>query len=174
MGKEVTCWAKRIWERRLEGRRAHPRQDGSARGPGWGCIDYKQPPTGRQSLPRDERKPIRFAAMSANRPVDSVRPLGTSDLDAAAALLADRHRRHRQAEPLLDPAYEDPAACRPEIEALLGADMGGGWVALRDGAVVGYLIGLAKTEAVWGANVWVEAAGHAAEDPAIVRKLYAV
>jgi ribosomal protein S18 acetylase RimI-like enzyme len=105
---------------------------------------------------------------------DSVRPLEPSDLDAAARLLAERHRRHRLAEPLLDPAYEDPAVARSEIEALLGSDKAGGWVALQEGGVAGYLIGIAKTELVWGQNVWVEAAGHAADEPALVRDLYAV
>src|SRR5439155_6892733 len=49
MGKEVTCWANWLWERRHEGRRAHPRQDESARGPGWGCLDYRLAESGRQS-----------------------------------------------------------------------------------------------------------------------------
>ena len=112
--------------------------------------------------------------MPVSQSVDSIRPFEASDLDAAAGLLADRHRRHRRAEPLLDPAYQDPAAARREIETLLLGEKGGGWVAVRDGTVAGYLVGIAKTELVWGANVWVEAAGHAAEDPEIVRDLYAV
>jgi ribosomal protein S18 acetylase RimI-like enzyme len=112
--------------------------------------------------------------MPASRGLDSVRPFEPSDLDSAARLLAERHRRHRLAEPLLDPAYEAPVAARTEIQALLSAERASGWVALRDGSVAGFLIGIAKTEAVWGANVWVEAAGHAAADPALVRDLYAV
>jgi GNAT superfamily N-acetyltransferase len=87
--------------------------------------------------------------------------------------LADRHRRHRLAEPLLDPAYERVAAARREIDALLAADRADGWTALRDGAVAGYMVGIAKSEAAWGPNVWVEAAGHAATDRATVRALYA-
>ncbi|HTK45271.1 MAG TPA: GNAT family N-acetyltransferase [Patescibacteria group bacterium] len=112
--------------------------------------------------------------MPPSRGADSVRPFEPSDLDAAARLLAGRHRRHRLAEPLLDPAYEDPGAARREIEALLRGDRAAGWVTVRDGGVVAYLIGIAKTEAIWGPNVWVEAAGHAAEDPTLVRDLYAV
>lgn len=112
--------------------------------------------------------------MPPNRAADSIRPIEPSDLDSAARLLAERHRRHRLAEPLLDPGYEDPAAMRPEIEALLSSDKAAGWVALREGAVAGYLIGIAKSELIWGQNVWVEAAGHAAQDPALVRDLYAV
>jgi len=123
-------------------------------------------------------KSIRFAAMPANfvanERVIEVRPIEPGDLDSAALLLADRHRRHRLAEPLLDPVYEDPAAARQEIEALLDGDRADGWTALRDGAVAGYVVGLAKSEAAWGPNVWIEAAGHAATGRAIVRALYAV
>ena len=41
-----------------------------------------------------------------------IRPFEQGDLDAAAGLLADRHRRHRLAEPLLDPAFEQAPAAR--------------------------------------------------------------
>jgi GNAT superfamily N-acetyltransferase len=110
--------------------------------------------------------------MPSNRGVVDLRPLEPGDLDSAARLLAERHRRHRLDEPLLDPAYEDVATARAEIEALLAADRAAGWAAVRDGAIAGYLIGIAKSEASWGRNVWVEAAGHAADDPAVVRDLY--
>ena len=102
-----------------------------------------------------------------------IRAFEPGDLDAAAELLADRHRRHRAAEPALDPAYEAPSRTRPEIEALLGADRADGWAAVRDGALVGYIIGVSKSEAMWGPNVWVEAPGHAASDPSAIRSLYA-
>jgi GNAT superfamily N-acetyltransferase len=102
-----------------------------------------------------------------------IEPLTPDALDGAAALLAVRHRRHRVAEPLLDPAFESPANARAAIEAELAADRAGGWVARRDGALVGYLIGQQKA-ASWGQNVWVEAAAHAATEPAVVRELYAV
>lgn len=103
----------------------------------------------------------------------TIRPFVAGDLDAAAALLADRHRRHRLAEPLLDPAYEDPASTRVAIEGELAAERAGGWVAERHGELVAYLIGQQKA-ASWGSNVWVEAAGHAATDGAVLRELYAV
>lgn len=102
-----------------------------------------------------------------------VRPLVPGDLEEAAALLAERHRRHRQAEPLLDPAYEDAAAARAEIEKLLANSTASAWAAIRGGAVVGYIVGIAK-DASWGPNVWIEAAGHAATDRSVVRELYAV
>ena len=118
--------------------------------------------------------PIRFAAMPPYRGPDSIRPFEPSALDSAAHLLVDRHRRHRRVEPLLDPAYEDVGAARGEIEKLLGSDKAAGWVAIRDGALSAYLIGIAKSELMWGPNVWVEAAGHAATDPALVTDLYVV
>jgi GNAT superfamily N-acetyltransferase len=103
-----------------------------------------------------------------------IRPFEPSDLDAAADLLADRHRRHRVDEPLLDPAYEAPAGARHEIEALLAVESAGGWTALRAGSIVGYMLGIAKDEATWGKNVWVEPAGHAATGGDVVRALYRV
>jgi ribosomal protein S18 acetylase RimI-like enzyme len=102
-----------------------------------------------------------------------VRAFEPGDLDAAAELLAERHRRHRLAEPLLDPTYEHVAAARREIEALLAGDRADGWVASRAGAPVGFLVGVSKSDPSWGANAWVESAGHAAADGDVVRALYA-
>jgi len=110
---------------------------------------------------------------SRSHPPIDIQPFSPDHLDGAAALLADRHRRHRVAEPLLDAMYENPASARTAIEAELAAERAGGWVALRDGEVAGYLVGQQKA-ASWGANVWVEAAGHAATGPAVIRDLYAV
>lgn len=103
-----------------------------------------------------------------------IRPFESDDLPAAAGLLADRHARHRRAEPLLPAAFEDPAAARGEIEKLLATDGAEGWTAVRDGTVAGYLLGIGKDARLWGPNVWVEPAGHAAVDAATVRRLYQV
>ena len=103
-----------------------------------------------------------------------VRTLRPDDLPAAARLLADRHRRHRLSEPLLDPAYEDARASLAEVEALLAADRAGGWAAEADGELAGFLVAMARDEKLWGPNVWIEAAGHAATGPGVVRALYAV
>jgi GNAT superfamily N-acetyltransferase len=92
---------------------------------------------------------------------------------AAGILLAARHRAHRAAEPLLPERYEDPAAAAAEVAALWGSETASGVVALRAGRVVGFLIGTRREDAVWGANVWVEPAGHAAEEAEVVRDLYA-
>jgi len=93
-------------------------------------------------------------------------------LDDAARLLAARHARHRQAEPLLPPRYEDAAEARGEIEALFTREGADGVAATRDGEAAGYLVGIRKDES-WGPNVWVEPAGHAAERAEDVRDLYA-
>jgi GNAT superfamily N-acetyltransferase len=47
-----------------------------------------------------------------------IEPFSDAHLDDAAGLLAGRHRRHREAEPLLT----EPPDLRAEIEALWGAD----------------------------------------------------
>jgi GNAT superfamily N-acetyltransferase len=93
-------------------------------------------------------------------------------LDAAASLLAARHTRHRTAEPLLPARYEVPEAARAEIQGLWTSDGASGTVAVRDGGVVGYLLGIRKDES-WGANVWVETGGHAVEEAETIRDLYA-
>src|SRR5687767_3359181 len=102
-----------------------------------------------------------------------IRPFSDDFLDAAGELLAARHRAHRATEPLLPVLYEDPAAARAEVEALLALEGASGTVALRDGEVVGYLLGVRKNDELWGANVWVELAGHAVREPEDLRDLYA-
>jgi len=95
-------------------------------------------------------------------------------VDDAAGLLAGRHARHRRDEPRLPARFENPAAAREELLAAWRADDGSGSAAYRDGRLVGYLIGAPRDRAVWGENVWVEAAGHAVESAEDVRDLYAV
>lgn len=93
-------------------------------------------------------------------------------MDAAGRLLAARHRAQREAEPLLPPRYEEPSAAAALVaELAAGADASGS-VALRDGRVVGYLLGAPRPGPVWGEHVWVELAGHAVEEPEDLRDLY--
>ncbi len=101
-----------------------------------------------------------------------LRPFVDDDLDAAAGLLAERHARHRVAFPALDPSFEDHDAARLEIRALWEQDSASGGVALRDGSVVGFMVGIHKDDATWGPNVWIDAAGHAASSSEDVRDLY--
>lgn len=104
-----------------------------------------------------------------------IRELTAEHLDDAAALLAGRHRAHRRAEPALDDRHEEPAVARAALESELAAPAAAGVVAFRGAHVVGYLVGGQKDPGVWGANVWVEAAGHAAApgQPDVIRELYA-
>jgi GNAT superfamily N-acetyltransferase len=90
-------------------------------------------------------------------------PFASEHLDSAAELLAARHARHRAAEPLL-PAELD---FREEIATLL-ADGATGM--FTDGA---YVLGRSGPTERWGPNVWVDAAGHAADDPELVRDVWA-
>lgn len=101
------------------------------------------------------------------------RPFADDDVPEAGRLLAERHRRHRAAEPLLSARYEDPAAATAEVEALWSTEDASGSVAVRDGRAVGFLLGIRKDDGIWGPNAWIEAAGHAAEDPQDARELYA-
>jgi GNAT superfamily N-acetyltransferase len=107
------------------------------------------------------------------RSVLTIEPFTPAAIDGAALLLTDRHRRHRLVEPLLDPLYETVDGARGAIEGALAADRASGVVAHRGEEIVGYMIGQQKDPALWGPNVWVEAAGHAATEPAIIRDLYA-
>ena len=101
-----------------------------------------------------------------------IRPFSDEFLDAAGELLAARHRAHRAAEPLLPARYEDPGAARAEVEALVSAEGLSGAVALRDGHVVGYLVGAPRPTPLWGEHVWIELAGHAVEEAEDLRDLY--
>lgn len=100
-------------------------------------------------------------------------PFDESHLPEAGRLLAERHRRHRVAEPLLPAGPEDPAVAEAEVAAVLRAEDASGAVAVRGGRVVGYLLGAPSPGRVWGPNVWVEAAGQAVERAEDVRDLYA-
>ena len=102
-----------------------------------------------------------------------IRAFADDHLDAAGSLLAARHREHRAAEPLLSEAFEDADATRGEVESLWAQEHASGAVALRDGRVVGFLLGTRKNDQAWGANVWVEAAGYAVDETELVRDLYA-
>jgi GNAT superfamily N-acetyltransferase len=93
------------------------------------------------------------------------RPFSDGDLDSAAAFLAERHARHREAEPLL-PADVD---FRAEVEALWRRPGASGAVSEH-----GFLIGAPREDPVWGPNVWVELAGHAVGKPEAARDLYAL
>ncbi len=87
-----------------------------------------------------------------------IRPFSEEHLDAAAALLAERHGRHLAAEPLLARDVDYRAQ-------LAGKE---GLVALRDGDVRAYLLGQTTDD-----DAFVDFAGCAAADPELLRDLYA-
>jgi len=90
-------------------------------------------------------------------------PFADEHVDAAAELLAERHERHRAAEPLL-PAEID---YRAEIAALLADGATG---AFADGA---YVLAKPGPTQHWGPNIWVDPAGHAALDSEQLRDVWA-
>jgi ribosomal protein S18 acetylase RimI-like enzyme len=102
-----------------------------------------------------------------------LRPFTDEHLDPAAELLAERHRRHRAAEPALPERFEDAAAAREEVERAWRREGASGAAGLLDGRLAGYLVGAPDDEAHWGGpNVWVGHAGHAAAEAELVRDLY--
>ena len=90
-------------------------------------------------------------------------PFAEEHLDAAASLLAERHAAQRETFPQL-PAEAD---YRAEILSLLEKGATG---AFTDGA---YVLGRPWPTELWGPNIWVEAAGHAARDPELLRDVWA-
>ena len=105
-------------------------------------------------------------------PRPEILPFDESHLPDAARLLAERHRGHRVVQPLLSKRFEDPEVALPEVTAAWRSDQASGAVAVRDGRVVGYLLGAPKSRGGWGPNIWVESAGQAVETAEDVRDLY--
>ena len=106
-------------------------------------------------------------------PRPTVQPFADEHLDDAAELLAARHRAHRQAQPFLDSRYAQPAATRAEIDALRATADASGAVAHDGTRLSAFVVGTPRPSPVWGANVWIEVAGHAADDPETLRDTYA-
>jgi len=93
----------------------------------------------------------------------TIAPFSEDHIGPAAALLAERHERHRKIFPQL-PADADYGS---EIRALLAEGATG---AFTDGA---YVLGRAGPVELWGPNMWVDAAGHAASEPELLRDVWA-
>jgi GNAT superfamily N-acetyltransferase len=101
-----------------------------------------------------------------------IQPLEDKHLAAAAALLADRHARHREAEALL-PEVSD---FRAQLERELEHELASGVVALRGDELVAYLIGRVEEDALLGdRRAIVDFAGCAAAigEAEAIRDLYA-
>jgi hypothetical protein len=101
-----------------------------------------------------------------------VRSFQADDVPAAGALLAARHRAHRLSCPLLSPRYENDSAAAAQVAAAFAQPGASGAVAVQGGDIAGFVLGAPKDSPVWGPNVWVDAAGHAAAEPELVRDMY--
>jgi GNAT superfamily N-acetyltransferase len=85
----------------------------------------------------------------------------------SAAVLARRHAAHRAVTASLPPIASFDEQVTSELEGATGA------VALDGERVVGYLIGRHDADE-GGPRVWSGVAGHAADEPELLRDLYAV
>ena len=101
-----------------------------------------------------------------------VRPFQADDVPAAGALLAARHRAHRLSCPLLSPRYEKDSAAAAQVAEAFAQPGASGAVAMQGGDIGGFVLGAPKDSPVWGPNGWVDAAGHAAAEPELVRDMY--
>jgi ribosomal protein S18 acetylase RimI-like enzyme len=70
-----------------------------------------------------------------------VTPFSAKYLDDAAQLLATRQQTHRLQNPYLPERFADPNTAQSLIQAILNMPGATGWVALRSGKMVGYLVG---------------------------------
>lgn len=70
-----------------------------------------------------------------------IAPLAVEHLDEAAALLAARHRRDRQHEPVLPARFEDAETARAVLQDLLNDPANRGVVAVKNARLVGYMVG---------------------------------
>jgi predicted N-acetyltransferase YhbS len=95
-------------------------------------------------------------------------PFADEHLDGAAALLGERHARHRAAEP----ALPEIADFRRHVDAEWQIEGTSGAVAVDGDEVVGYLLG-PPGEDFLGPHVWSYVAGQAVRDPELSRDLYA-
>jgi ribosomal protein S18 acetylase RimI-like enzyme len=104
-----------------------------------------------------------------------IRSFEPDDVEAAAGLLAQRHRRDRSAEALLSRRYEDPQVCAELIVSALNRETDGA-VAVEGDRIVGYLLAIKGDDVLRGRHVWSGLVHHAVAldaDPELVRHLYA-
>jgi ribosomal protein S18 acetylase RimI-like enzyme len=106
----------------------------------------------------------------------AIRPFADPMLDDAAALLAERHGQQRAHEPSLPTRFAELDGARAAVLAAWQEPDAAGVVALRDGQLVGFLIGAPQIASVWGRTAWVRLGGHAvapSEGADLYRDLYA-
>ena len=103
-------------------------------------------------------------------------PFTDEHLAGAGGLLAGRHLEQRTSEPALPARFEDAGAARVAVEATWRRPGTSGVAALRDGRLVGYLLGSRVIEEIWGRSAWTRFPAHAlapGEDAELYRDLYA-
>ncbi len=103
-------------------------------------------------------------------------PFHVGLLPAAAELLAARHARDRQRQPLLPARFEQPRTANAAAREVWGVPNSSGVAAWHDGRLVGYLIGQARFDTLRGRHAWIQLPGHAlAADapPGLYADLYA-
>jgi ribosomal protein S18 acetylase RimI-like enzyme len=94
----------------------------------------------------------------------------------AGELLAARHRRDRSALPELPARFEDPQTASAAITALWHKPRATGSAAMKDGQLMGYMIGETVIDSLWGRSAWVRPAGMglaAGQEAGLMRHLYA-
>jgi len=102
-----------------------------------------------------------------------VRPFGADDLHEATRLLTERHRQQRRTIFALDRKYEEAAAVREQVTALLERSAASGAIALVQGRASAFVLGTRRPDSIWGPNVWIEDAGSAGTDAEALREAYA-
>lgn len=103
-------------------------------------------------------------------------PFHVGLMPAAAELLARRHARDRQALPLLPARFENTRNAQAAVREVWNKPHTTGTAALRDGRLVGYLLGEARFDTLRGRHIWMHLAGHALADDApssLYAELYA-
>ncbi|QQR42035.1 GNAT family N-acetyltransferase [Myxococcus xanthus] len=103
-------------------------------------------------------------------------PFVNEHLEAAASLLALRHRAHRVALPLLPGEPESATEARRILEALQQRPRTSGFAALQNGQLIGFALGTLRIDTTWGRSAWLFAPGHAlapGTSPEVYRDLYA-
>jgi hypothetical protein len=86
-------------------------------------------------------------------------PFITEHIEDAGTLLAARHHRDRAARPELPERFTRVEDARTAIKAALEKPLAEGVAAVREGRLVGYLIGDLALDMLWGRSAWVRLPG---------------
>ena len=87
-------------------------------------------------------------------------PFTQDMVPAAGELLSNRHKRNRKHLPVLSERFDNHEATSKALKVLLEKKVANGYVAMRDGKMVAYLLGDSTIEP-WGRCGWVRLPGYA-------------